>query len=72
VYVSDIRKMVSWYNTLQTQNLLDFTEPEEEKAGAANNETAEVKTEEAAEVETEEIAAEIKPVKKAPKKKKTE
>ena len=26
VYVSDIRKMVSWYNTLLGQDLLDFTE----------------------------------------------
>ena len=26
VYVSDIKKMVSWYNTLLAQDLLDFTE----------------------------------------------
>jgi len=31
VYVSDIRKMVGWYNLLQEQSLLDFTEPEEKK-----------------------------------------
>ena len=31
VYVSDIRKIVNWYNMLFEQNLLDFTEPEEEK-----------------------------------------
>ncbi|MCX6282080.1 MAG: DUF5606 domain-containing protein [Bacteroidetes bacterium] len=72
VYVSDIRKMVSWYNTLQTQNLLDFTEPEEEKALAATIEPAEVKSGEAAEVKTGESAAEPKPEKKVPKKKKTE
>ena len=26
VYVSDIKKMVSWYNTLLDHGLLDFTE----------------------------------------------
>jgi hypothetical protein len=26
VYVSDIKKMVSWYNTLLSQELIDFTE----------------------------------------------
>ena len=31
VYISDIRKMISWYNMLLDQNLLDFTEPAEEK-----------------------------------------
>ena len=29
VYVSDIRKMISWYSLLLEKNLLDFTEPEE-------------------------------------------
>ena len=32
VYVSDIRKMLTWYNTLLVQNLLDFTEPAGDKA----------------------------------------
>ena len=31
VYVSDIRKMVSWYNTLLEKELLDFTEEVKEK-----------------------------------------
>ncbi|MCK9422666.1 MAG: DUF5606 domain-containing protein [Bacteroidales bacterium] len=31
VYVSDIRKMVNWYNLLLEKNLLDFSEPEEPK-----------------------------------------
>jgi len=31
VYVSDMKKVISWYNTLQKQNLLDFTETEETK-----------------------------------------
>ena len=30
VYVSDIKKMVSWYNTLLAQGLLDFTEEAKE------------------------------------------
>lgn len=31
VYVSDIKKVLNWYNVLHEQNLLDFTEEEEEK-----------------------------------------
>jgi len=31
VYLSDIRKMVGWYNLLIEHNILDFTEPEEKK-----------------------------------------
>jgi hypothetical protein len=31
VYVSDIKKVINWYNTLHEHNLLDFTEEEEEK-----------------------------------------
>ena len=31
VYVSDIRKMVSWYNTLLEKELLDFTEAVKEE-----------------------------------------
>ncbi len=36
VYVSDIKKMVSWYNMLLQQNLLDFSE----KDGEGNSEEA--------------------------------
>ncbi|GAB1454545.1 hypothetical protein MASR2M47_46010 [Draconibacterium sp.] len=39
VYISDIKKVLLWYNTLQSKGLLDFTEPEEEKEG--ENEQAE-------------------------------
>jgi len=39
VYVSDIRKMISWYNMLLSQNLLDFTEPAEEKAAGTETVT---------------------------------
>jgi hypothetical protein len=31
VYVSDIKKIITWYNLLAENNMLDFTEPEEEK-----------------------------------------
>lgn len=43
VYVSDIRKMVSWYNMLHSQGLVDFTEekPEESAAAAEGSETKE-------------------------------
>jgi hypothetical protein len=49
VYVSDIKKMFSWYNILQENNLLTFEEevkPEEQKAGeqkSENGDTAEAK-----------------------------
>ncbi len=32
VYVSDIKKVLLWYNTLQNNDLLDFTEVEENKS----------------------------------------
>ena len=38
VYVSDIRKMVSWYNMLLEKQLLDFTEETEEPATAETQE----------------------------------
>jgi len=31
VYVSDMKKVINWYNLLQSKNLLDFTEEEDEK-----------------------------------------
>ncbi|MCB0804994.1 MAG: DUF5606 domain-containing protein [Bacteroidales bacterium] len=31
VYVSDIKKVINWYNILQTNDMIDFTEEEEEK-----------------------------------------
>ena len=30
VYISDIRKVLMWYNTLQEKGMLDFTEEEDE------------------------------------------
>lgn len=32
VYVSDIKKVISWYNILQEKSMLDFSEPEEKNA----------------------------------------
>ncbi len=65
VYISDIKKMVSWYNQLLEHNLLDFTEKEEEKPAEEVKKEAEEKKEE--EKPAEEEAAENKP--KAKKKK---
>ena len=31
VYISDIRKIITWYNLLLEHQLLDFTEKEEDK-----------------------------------------
>ncbi len=59
VYISDIRKIISWYNLLLEHQLLDFTETEEEKA-----------EEEKSEEKKEETAEEVPVVKPAAKKKK--
>jgi len=79
VYVSDIRKMINWYNMLLAQNLLDFTEPPEEKTTETEVKEEEVEKP-AAEAETsaeavkpaEEPESEVKPEKKAPRTKKAE
>ena len=39
VYVSDIKKMINWYNTLVEHQLLDFTEAEE-SSGTKEGEAA--------------------------------
>ena len=41
VYVSDIRKVLNWYNILLTHDLLDLTDKPEEEAVEENIETAE-------------------------------
>jgi hypothetical protein len=33
VYVSDIKKVIQWYNILHEEDMLDFTEEEDEEAG---------------------------------------
>jgi hypothetical protein len=38
VYVSDIKKVLLWYNTLQNKDLLDFSEEKEEGAKEEENE----------------------------------
>ena len=61
VYVSDIKKVIGWYNILQEKDLLNV--PEEE---AAPEETAEEKTSEEKEASSE--TAKKEPKKAAPKK----
>jgi len=63
VYISDIRKIIGWYNLLLEHQLLDFTEKEEEKADVE-------KSEEKKEEKKEEAAVEVPAVKPAAKKKK--
>jgi len=50
VYVSDIRKVILWYNILCEKNLLDFSEEEEEEKGTGEDQEKELpKDEEASE-----------------------
>lgn len=49
VYVSDIKKVLNWYNLLHEQSLLDFTEEEKEE----NEEKGEASGKEAADNEAE-------------------
>lgn len=77
VYISDIRKIISWYNLLNEHHLLDFSEKEEEKPEEKTEEKSDEKTEEKTEDKTEEKVEEspiIDPVakKKKPAEKKTE
>jgi len=45
VYVSDIKKIINWYNMLAENKLLDFTEPKEEMSEeSAEKEAAEKET----------------------------
>ncbi len=60
VYVSDIKKIFSWYNLLLEKELLDFTEEEE----TTTNEEEEVETEEVAPEDKKEDIQEEKPEEK--------
>jgi hypothetical protein len=42
VYISDIKKIIGWYNLLLEHELLDFTEKKEEEAGDAQGSAKEV------------------------------
>jgi hypothetical protein len=64
VYISDIRKIVSWYNLLLEHKILDFTEKEEEKP----EEKTEVKKSETTQETPEEEKTEPKKKKSAGKK----
>lgn len=65
VYVSDIKKVVSWYNQLQSLGILDFKEEEEEEKSAEETDKNAEK-EEAPKAESKE-----KPAAKKPQPKKT-
>ena len=65
VYVSDIKKMVSWYNLLHEHNMLDFTEPEEEKKEEAVVEGAAAEAQDTPRVEEAPEPAPVKPKKTA-------
>lgn len=54
VYVSDIKKVIGWYNTLIEHKLLDFTETEEEKEEKKEEKPDEVKKPAAAKKEKKE------------------
>jgi hypothetical protein len=43
VYVSDMKKIITWYNTLQAQNLLKPAEKEESKAAEGSEEKSKAK-----------------------------
>ena len=65
VYVSDMKKIFTWYNILQSLNMIDFTEVEE-KAGETEIEgkVGETDEEKAGDKEVGEIVAETKAEKK--------
>jgi hypothetical protein len=56
VYVSDIKKVIQWYNLLQEHNLLEFEEEEDksDEETPAEDKVAEDKTEEQVESDTKE------------------
>jgi len=70
VYISDIRKIISWYNLLIENQLLDFTEKEEEKPEEKEEVNAEVKPDKKAEDKGEESVVEEKAIKPPVKKRK--
>jgi hypothetical protein len=67
VYISDIKKLVSWYNSLLSLNLLDFEEEEKKPATSESESVSEDKKEEPVKKgkKTEKTAS---PAKKSPKK----
>jgi len=69
VYISDIRKIITWYNLLLEHQLLDFTEKEEEKKEEEKIEEEKIEEEKIGE-KKEETAEEAPVVKPAAKKKK--
>lgn len=74
VHVSDIKKLIQWYNILIENDITDFVDEEEAPAKAEEaEETPETKAkEEVPEAKTKEEAPEAKAKEEAPKKKATE
>jgi len=68
VYVSDMKKMLKWYEILKANDLLRFEVQNEEAAAEAAQETIDAE----AEIVTEADAAEEKPAKKSKSKKEAE
>jgi len=67
VYVSDIKKMISWYNILHEQNLLKFEEeekPAEEKTSAEKTDKQETEAEKAKVVKGKTAKPKSKPAEK--------
>lgn len=72
VYVSDMKKMLKWYQMLKDKDLLHFEAPEEETTEAAAEEVEEQKPapkKKAAKKKAADKSADEKPAKKAAKKK---
>lgn len=53
VYVSDIKKVINWYNVLLAEDLLDFTEEEKEEKSEDNEEETKETTSEEIQEETD-------------------
>lgn len=68
VYVSDIKKMIAWYNLLVEKNMLDFKEPEAEQKEAAPAEEVTAAQEPVKEAEVSEEPVKEKKPKKTSKK----
>ena len=65
VYVSDIKKVLNWYNQLQSINMLDFADEDEDKANDEKPEKAEEESKPKAEAKKKEPAKKAATTKKA-------
>ncbi len=65
VYVSDIKKVLNWYNQLQSINMLDFADEDEDKENDEKPEKAEEESKPKAEAKKKEPAKKAATTKKA-------